>query len=121
MKCDCCGTEIGAGEEMDLHGQVLCEDCAMRALSPTIACDPWAVRSAQTLAHLDDSYSTLSETQVEILQVLRETGGSKPGVLAQRVGLKLSELERELATLRHMEKIRGKLRGGQAIICLWEA
>ena len=68
MKCDRCGTEICAGEEMDLHGQVLCEDCAMRALSPTIGCDPWAVRSAQTLSHLDDSYSTLSETQVEILQ-----------------------------------------------------
>ena len=121
MKCDRCGTEIPAGEEMEHAGQVLCEDCAMRALSPVIACDPWAVRSAQTLSHMDDSYSALSKTQVEILQVLKETGGAEASVLAQRVGLKLPELERELATLRHMEKIRGKMSAGQKIVCLWDA
>ena len=120
IKCERCGTEIPAGEEMEHAGQMLCEDCAMRALSPAIACDPWAVRSAQTLSHLDVRYSELSTTQAEILEVLQETGGVEPGSLAQRVGLKPSELERELATLRHMEKIRGKMRAGQRIVCLWE-
>jgi hypothetical protein len=73
------------------------------------------------LSHLDDRYAVLSETQAEILQVLQETGGVEPGVLAQRVQMSLPELEREIATLRHMEKIRGKMRAGQVIICLWEA
>jgi hypothetical protein len=35
--------------------------------------------------------------------------------------MKLPELERELATLRHMEKVRGKMRASQKIVCLWEA
>lgn len=120
MKCDRCGEEIPAGDEMDHYGEALCEECYMRALSPTRACDPWAVRSAQTLSQLDDAYSVLSETQKKILQVLSETGGTTPEVVAQKLEISLSELEREFATLRHMEKVRGQMRDGQKIICLWE-
>ena len=121
MKCTRCGIEIPTDEEMDHHGQVLCEDCYMRALSPAIACDPWAVRSAQTLSHMDDRYAVLSKIQADILQILQETGGVGATVLESRLQISQSELERELATLRHMEKIRGKMQAGQRIVCLWEA
>jgi len=103
------------------YGQMLCEDCYMHALSPAIACDPWAVRSAQTLSQMDESHSVSSEIQTKILQVLKETGGAEPTAIAQRLQMKLPELERELATLRHMEKVRGRMQAGQKIICLWEA
>jgi hypothetical protein len=121
MKCDRCGEQIPAGEEMSYRGQTLCEDCCMHALSPARACDPWAVRSAQTLSQLDDSFSALSEIQEKILHVLEETGGVAAEVIAQRLALSMPELERELATLRHMEKIRGKMQAGKKIVCLWEA
>jgi hypothetical protein len=39
--------------------------------------------------------------------------------LAQRLKIKLSDLEREIAALRHMEKVRGALKNGKKIICLW--
>lgn len=120
MKCDRCGEQIPVGEEMDYFGRTLCEECYMQALSPARACDPWAVRSAQTLSQMDDGYSDLSEAQVAILCVLRETGGVEMVVLAERLKVKLPELERELATLRHMEKIRGAMRAGKKIVCLWE-
>ena len=120
MECDRCGEQIPAGEEMLYGGQTLCEECYMRALSPARACDPWAVQSAQTLSQLGDSFSALSELQEEILGVLAETGGVESEVIAQRLGLSLPELERELATLRHMEKARGQMRDGKKIICLWE-
>ena len=120
MQCDRCGIRLLAGEEMDHQGKILCEDCYMQALSPATACDPWAVRSAQTLSQMGQSYSVLSETQAEILQVLKETGGAEPNVVAQRLRMRLPELERELATLRHMEKVRGKMRAGLKIVCLWE-
>jgi hypothetical protein len=119
MKCDRCGKHIRAGEEMAHYGQTLCEECYMQALSPARACDPWAVRSAQSLSQLDEGYSELSGTQAEILQVLRETGGAEPKVIAERLRMKLLELERELATLRHMEKVRGELREGRMIVRLW--
>jgi hypothetical protein len=121
MNCDRCGDQIPAGEEMTYGGQTLCEDCYMHALSPARACDPWAVRSAQTLSQLDDSFSALSEIQEEILQVLADTGGVPAEVIARRVALSLPEVERELATLRHMEKVRGKMQSGRKIVCLWDA
>ena len=120
MKCDRCGELIPTGDEMDYFGETLCEECYMRALSPARACDPWAVRSAQTLSKLDGDYSTLSETQTKILRVLAEIGGAPPEVVAQKLEMSLVELEREFATLRHMEKVRGQMRDGKKIIFLWE-
>ena len=43
MNCDKCGSEMKNGEETEHHGQLLCEDCYMDALSPARTCDPWAV------------------------------------------------------------------------------
>jgi hypothetical protein len=114
MICDRCGVPIQAGEEMEYYGQTLCEECYMQALSPTRACDPWAVHSAQS-----GGYSELTETQESILQVLGETGGVEAEVIAERLGMGLPELRRELATLRHMEKVRGELREGRKVVCLW--
>ena len=120
MKCDRCREEIPTGDEMEHYGETLCEECYMRALSPARACDPWAVRSAQTLSELDDSFSALSEIQERILQILAVTGGVASEIIAQRLALSLPELERELATLRHMEKVRGKMQAGIKVVCLWE-
>jgi len=119
MICDRCGGSIPEGEATEWYGQTLCEVCYMQALSPTQACDPWAVRSAQSLSQMDDSYSEINETQQRILQALAETGGAEREVIAQKLGIKLSDLEREFATLRHMEKVRGELRDGKKIMRLW--
>lgn len=119
MKCDRCGEIIPSGEEMDYYGETLCEECVMQALSPARACDPWAVRSAQTLSHMDEGYSDLSESQARILKVLQETGGVEADTLAQMLDIKTSELQREIATLRHMEKVRGEMRAGRKVVCLW--
>jgi hypothetical protein len=121
MKCDRCGVLIPEGDEMEYYGQVLCERCYMQALSPAQACDPWAVRSAKTLSQMDDTYSTLSAIQANVLRVLDETGGLELTALAKSLQIELPELERELATLRHMEKVRAELRAGRKIIVLWES
>jgi hypothetical protein len=119
MKCDRCGEEIPLEEDMEYHGQTLCEVCYMRALSPVRACDPWAVRSAQVLSQMNAGNVHLSDTQEKILAVLAETGGLEADKLADRLGMKMSDLEIELATLRHMEKTRGEMRGSKKVVCLW--
>ncbi|MEJ2555759.1 MAG: hypothetical protein P8186_05945 [Anaerolineae bacterium] len=119
MKCARCGEKTLEGEEVEWYGQALCEVCYMQVLSPAQACDPWAVRSAQSLSQMDDSYSAINETQQRILQALRDTGGAEPQVIAKQLDIKLSDLEREMATLRHMEKVRGELRDGKKILRLW--
>jgi hypothetical protein len=121
MKCDRCGEKIPAEEETEHLGRTLCEECYMQALSPSIGCDPWAVRSAQNLSQLETTHAELTATQKEILQIIEETGGLTPPDLTERLQLTLPQLERELATLRHMEKIRGKMEAGKPVIIMWDA
>jgi len=118
MKCTRCDAEISHDDERDFYGQILCEDCYMDALSPTRTCDPWAVHSAKQLGEKTGGLQT-SPVQKKILQVLSETGGIEPGDLVKRLEMTPVELDRELAALRHMEKLRGELREGRKYIVLW--
>ncbi len=116
MKCDRCGCQIEKGEETEYLGQMLCEDCYIDALAPAKTCDPWAVYTAKSMA---DEGSTLTKLQENILQILGEINGVEPEVLAKKLDLKLSNLQREIATLRHMEKIRAIMKDDKKVICLW--
>jgi predicted transcriptional regulator len=88
----------------------------MDALSPVKACDPWAVYSAKSMS---GKASALSKLQEKILDVLKETKGIELESLAEKLGLKLSELEREIATLRHMEKLKAVMDGDRKVLRLW--
>ena len=61
----------------------------------------------------------INEIQSKILRILKETGGLEPRVLSERPQLRPSDLEREIAALRHMEKVRGELRDGKKVVILW--
>jgi len=111
MECERCKEVIGKGEEREHHGQILCEDCYMDLLSPARTCDPWAVHSAQTLAKTSGRSLELTEIQ--------KAGGLEPGVIVERLKIKPADLEREVAALRHMEKIRGELRQGKKFLIPW--
>ena len=119
MKCDRCKDNIEEKEARKLHGQTLCEDCYIDRLSPAKACDPWAVYSAKSFSKKDESVVDFTETQSNILQILKETGEAEPEMILKRLHIKPSDLEREVATLRHMEKVRGLLREGKRILRLW--
>jgi len=119
MECERCKAKIEEGEERGLHGQILCEDCYMDALSPPRVCDPWAVHSARSFTNKGGSGTEINATQARILEILRETGGTELKVISERLQIKPSDIEREIAALRHMEKIRGELKDGKRIIRLW--
>jgi len=118
VQCDKCGSQIPEGEDREYYGKLLCEDCYMDALSPARTCDPWAVHSAKQLGDKTGGLQT-NPLQTKILEVLAESGGVEPGDLAKRLGIKPADLERETAALRHMEKVRGELRGGRKFVILW--
>ncbi|MBI5248508.1 MAG: hypothetical protein HY912_03340 [Desulfomonile tiedjei] len=118
MRCEKCEAAIKAGEERDHYGKTLCEDCYMDALSPVRTCDPWAVHSAKKLGEKGAGFH-VNPIQSKILDILRETGGLEPGTLADMVKIAPLELEREIAALRHMEKVRGELRDGRKFVRLW--
>jgi len=119
MECGKCGDAVEPGELRELHGRKLCEDCYMDALSPARACDPWAVHSAKSFSRQVEGSPELSVVQAKLLDILKKSGPMEPSLLSERLQIKPSDLERELAALRHMERIRGALRGGKKVVCLW--
>jgi len=120
MKCEKCKTAIEDGEEKILYGQVLCEECFIDILSPVKACDPWAVYSAKTFAEKQGRELHLNQVQEKILEFLHEEGPTEIDKLSDRLQIGMKDLERELSTLRHMEKVRGELRDKRRFIRLWD-
>ena len=119
MKCEKCGAHIQENDEREFHGKTICEDCYMVALSPAKACDPWAVYTAKSFSDKSGSETKITKTQTAILQILEETGGIEPEMLLERLQIESSDLEREIATLRHMERLKAELRDGKKVFCLW--
>lgn len=121
MKCDACQTTIEPGEERAHFGKILCEDCYIEALSPVKACDPWAVHSAKTFEEQAGGTTTLTPIQMEIVEILKSQGPMDPADLQKKLktNLTLSDLQREFASLRHMEKARAGKRGEKVVWRLW--
>ena len=119
MKCARCEASIIEGEEREHLGRALCEDCYMDTLSPAKTCDPWAVHSAKSFGKNLGGKFELTELQVRILEILKETGGVPPEHMVERLNISSMDLEREIAALRHMEKVRGELRVAKKFIRLW--
>lgn len=119
MQCDRCHQNIPEGEQYEHLGQVLCEDCYLDVLSPAKTCDPWAVHSAKSFEKEQGGRVALNETQQKILTLLKEIGAMTPEELAARLSIKPADLEREIAALRHLEKLRGELRRGKRYLRLW--
>jgi len=119
MRCEKCGSIVKEQDCREYQGKIICDDCYMETLSPAKACDPWAVYNAKSSLKKDGSNTNITETQSRILEILKETGGVEPEIISERLQLEPSDLEREIATLRHMEKVRAQLWEGKKIICMW--
>ncbi|WP_319405152.1 hypothetical protein [uncultured Desulfosarcina sp.] len=121
MKCDRCKQDITPGDEHENLGETLCEDCCMIALSPLKTCDPWAVHSAKNFEKLAGKKRSLTPIQSQMLKLLDEKGAMEPKQLLVELGsdLQLNDLEREFATLRHMEKVRGEKQENKVLWRLW--
>jgi hypothetical protein len=121
VKCEHCGATVDSDEKFEHLGQELCEDCYMDALSPTKACDPWAVYSAKSHENHAKNEAELNPVQIQILDILKETKGlEKEELMARFEGkLGLKDLEREFTALRHMEKARAEKRGDKIFLILW--
>jgi hypothetical protein len=120
MNCDKCQTEIPENEEHEHFGQNLCDDCYMDALSPARSCDPWSVHSAKRLEASGSQGLQLNEIQSRIIDFLRNAVEAEPAAIWKDLQLSEDEFKRETAALRHMEKIRGRLKDGKVVLRLWD-
>jgi len=55
----------------------------------------------------------LTPIQQKIVDILQNKGPQEPANLCERLQIKETDLERDIAALRHMEKIRGEHRRGK--------
>lgn len=119
MNCDRCGTSVGEQDAHEHHGQTLCDDCYMDALSPARSCDPWAVYSAKRLESSGSQGLELNNTQKRIVEFLMEVGEAEPETIWRQLEIDPDTFKRETAALRHMERTRGRLKDGKVVLCLW--
>lgn len=117
MRCSRCEAELDPAEAISSQGETLCEDCYIDAAAKPKVCDPWAVYSAK---NVPGASFELSQEQQAILDYLAQNGSTLPEKVAQDLGLSQEDLEREMATLRHMEKARAALQDGRKVLCLWK-
>ncbi len=119
MNCANCNISILNGEDHEHNKKTLCEDCYIDALSPTKFCDPWASFNAKSFA-LNNPESALTDNQKKIMHVLKETGGTDPDVLMEKLRDQISPAdgERECAALHRMGKISIENRDGTVFISL---
>jgi hypothetical protein len=92
----------------------------MDALSPTRSCDPWAIHSAKRLEAAGSQGLQLNEIQSRIIDFLRNAVEAEPADMRKNLQISEDTFKRETAALRHMEKIRGRLKDGRVVLRLWE-
>jgi len=118
MQCEKCQVEIPAGEEMELRGKTLCEDCYVVAFQPPKTCDVAAVHSAAVHRRLSGQTGTdgLTDLQKSIYAYVREQGKVSREDLAAHFQLMPAELERQFTVLRHCELLKGCKEGTRVLV-----
>lgn len=109
--CDKCGAGIQEGDEVCHGGRTLCDDCAMSAMSPAKACDPWAVKMATgSFKTKADAVATLQGLEKRIYELVAGRGRVASEELPALLGVTMEEVRRAFSVLRHMELLRGERR-----------
>ena len=109
MKCKRCGREISKDESCEYLGETLCEDCYIDIRYPAKACDPWAVYAATRSRESSGLKGAegLTDLQKAIYEFVREKGKVTREQVIENFGLTETQLQTQLATLRHCELVKG--------------
>lgn len=116
MLCTKCGQTIPEGEEYRFQEQVLCEDCYLDYVSQPKTCDPWAVYTAK---NMNQSQQELTDIQRNILDTLQNKGPLTFEQLCSELNMESTEVQRNFASLRHMELTRGFNKNGVVYLTLF--
>lgn len=122
MICERCQEEIPAGEQCEHMGQVLCEDCYIEAIEPPRTCDVTAVYSAKLSRQMAGQTGTdgLTELQRDIYNYIKDEGPVTHEQIMRKFSLAKWQLEKNFATLRHCELIRGYRENGNVFVTVWQ-
>ncbi|MFZ3171352.1 MAG: hypothetical protein WA118_05170 [Carboxydocellales bacterium] len=122
MTCDRCKEEIPEGDQFQHMGQVLCEDCYIEAIEPPRTCDVTAVYSAKLHRKMAGQVGTegLTELQQDIYNFIKTEGPVTHEQIMRKFSLAKWQLEKNFATLRHCELVRGYREKGIIYVTIWQ-
>lgn len=119
ISCERCGQRFPAEDGVFHGGRTVCEDCAMDLMSPAKACDPWAVKMASgSFRTRADAVATLRGLERQLYDCVRARGRVPFEELPEILATSQVEASRAMATLRHMELIRGDRREDGGADCV---
>ncbi len=110
MNCSKCGVEIATGDDYTHYGRTFCEDCYLFTIEPPRTCDVSAVSAAKHHRAMSGQTGTegMREIHKKIHQYLLDNGKATKEEICAQFDLTVMEMEREIATMRHCELIKGK-------------
>ena len=118
MKCSRCAREISENQSYEYMGERLCEDCYIDIKYPAKACDPWAVYAATRSREGLGLRGTdgLTESQKEICEFVESNGKVSGEDIMKNFNLTQSEMQTQLAVLRHCELVKGYKEGNKVYL-----
>ena len=118
MKCQSCGSEISIENSYTINGLTICDDCYLEESHRVIACNPLAIYSAKRFQESDgiEAKEKLTELQKTIYEFIKSKGKATRQELVDKFNLSLSEIENQIAVLRHLELTKAKKEGNKLYV-----
>ena len=111
MKCDRCDAQMKEEDAIPQGSQMVCDDCAMTLMSPSQPCDPWAVKMATgSFTTKADAVAAVQGNEKKLYELIEAQGRVASEAVPATLGLTPEQVKRAMATLRHMELVRGDRR-----------
>lgn len=110
IKCQSCGCEISKEDSYVIGEITICDDCYIEKNHKVVTCNPLATYSAKKFEQIDGKKAEerLNEKQKLIFNYIKSKGKVTPKELIDYFKMSKSELENQLAILRHLELTKGK-------------
>lgn len=107
--CNRCEKELAQEDAMRQGDKVVCEDCLMDLMSPSKACDPWAVKLAKGATKTTaEAAASLQGLEKKLYEFVCARGQASRSELTRALEITPDQLDRAFAVLRHMELLRGQ-------------
>jgi len=118
IKCQSCGCEISKEDSYALNGITICDDCYIEKNHKVVTCNPLATYSAKKFEQTDGKKAEerLNEKQRLIFNYIKSKGKVTPKELVDHFKMSKSDLENQLAILRHLELTKGRKEKDQIYI-----
>ena len=121
VNCQSCGDEISVEESYLVDGGRVCDDCYLEKSQRVIACNPLVTYSAKQFQASDgiQAKERLNDIQKAIFNFIESAGKATVKELSEKFNLSKSEIENQLAILRHLELTKAKKVDNKIFIVLF--